>query len=161
MHLCSAGHVPSIAPLLAGVLAFTVSSPPASTTATADHASARIVSQSARWTGLPTMDELQDDTQTMFLISGEVENDGTTPIAWVKLGYELLGDGDVVLASEHGYNFRAEALHDAAVETGRVAPGDVPIRPLAPGEKDMFRMVFFRSDVPRFQRWRVRILEVH
>jgi hypothetical protein len=36
----------------------------------------------------------------------------------------------------------------------------VPVRSLGPGEKDLFRMVFFRSDVPRFERWRVRIMEV-
>ena len=107
------------------------------------------------------MDELQDGSETMFLISGEIENGGPTPIAWVKLGYELLGEDDAVLASEYGYNFRAEALRGAAVEAGEVASADVPIRALAPGEKDMFRMVFFRSDVPRFERWRVRILEVH
>ena len=156
------GGVPSIAPLIAAVvLGFAVGTPPASTTPPADHPGARIVSQSARWTGLLTMDDLQDESETMFLISGEIENGGPTPIAWVKLGYELLGDGDAVLASEYGYNFRAEALRGAAVEAGEVAPADVPIRALAPGEKDMFRMVFFRSDVPRFERWRVRILEVH
>jgi hypothetical protein len=77
--------------------------------------------------------------------------------------YELLpsdSQGDVVLASEYGYNFRAEALRSPAVEAGQVAMASVPIQPLAPGEKDLFRMVFFRSDVPRFERWRVRILEV-
>ena len=161
-HLCSAGSVSSIAPLLAAAaLALTMPSPSVSTTPPADHPGARIVSQSARWTGLLTMDDLQDESETMFLISGEIENGGPTPIAWVKLGYELLGDDDAVLASEYGYNFRAEALRGAAVEAGEVAPADVPIRALAPGEKDMFRMVFFRSDVPRFERWRVRILEVH
>jgi hypothetical protein len=143
------------------VLGFAVGTPPASTTPPGDHPGARIVSQSARWTGLLTMDDLQDESETMFLISGEIENGGPTPIAWVKLGYELLGDDDAVLASEYGYNFRAEALRGAAVEAGEVASAEVPIRPLAPGEKDMFRMVFFRSDVPRFERWRVRILEVH
>jgi len=156
------GGVPSIAPLVAAVvLGFAVVTPPASTTPSADNPGARIVSQSARWTGLVTMDELQDGSETMFLISGEIENGGPTPIAWVKLGYELLGEDDAVLASEYGYNFRAEALRGAAVEAGEVASADVPIRALAPGEKDMFRMVFFRSDVPRFERWRVRILEVH
>ena len=65
-----------------------------------------------------------------------------------------------MLASEYGYNFRAEALRSPAVEAGDVAPTTVPMQPLAPGEKDIFRMVFFRTDVPRFDRWRVRILEV-
>jgi len=123
----------------------------------------RIASQSARWTALLAVDELSDGNETMFLISGEIENVGPTPISWVKLSYELLpseSQGDAVLASEYGYNFRAEALRSPAVEAGQVAMESVPIQPLAPGEKDLFRMVFFRSDVPRFERWRVRILEV-
>lgn len=122
-----------------------------------------VVSQSARWTGLLAIDELKDGEDTMFLISGELENAGSAPVSWVKLGYELLGDGtqgDVVLASEYGYNFRAEGLRSAPVEAGEVAPDTIPVRPLDPGEKDFFRMVFFRADVPRFARWRVRILEV-
>jgi hypothetical protein len=130
----------------------------------ASAAGVRVVAQSARWTGLLAMDDLSDGANSMFLISGEIENDRATPISWVKLGYELLADsadGDVVLASEYGYNFRAEALRSAAVETGEVAPTVVPLRPLEPGERDLFRMVFFRADVPHFDRWRVRILEVH
>jgi len=135
--------------------------PPA--TPDAGVAGVRIASQSARWTSLLPIDELSGGADTMFLISGEVENAGAAPVTSVKLGYELLGDsseGEVVLASEYGYNFRAEALRSPAVEGGRVPLVDVPIQPLAPGEKDLFRMVFFRSDVPRFARWRVRIMEV-
>jgi hypothetical protein len=123
----------------------------------------RVVSQSARWTGLVTMDQLKDDSESMFVISGEVENSGGAPVSYVKLGYELVADrdeGEVVLASEYGYNFRAEALRSPPVEAGDVARTAVPVQPIAPGEKDLFRMVFFRTDVPRFDRWRVRILEV-
>lgn len=136
---------------------------PLSTAAPAGAGGVRLVSQSARWTGLLAMDQLKDDSESMFLISGEVENLGPTSISSVKLGYELVADtsdGEVVLASEYGYNFRAEALRSPAVESGEVAPTMVPIRPLGPGEKDLFRMVFFRADVPRFDRWRVQILEV-
>jgi hypothetical protein len=162
-ELCSADVVPSLTTVLAAAaLTLTLPSPAPSTTPPADRSGARIISQAARWTGLPTMDELADDSPTMFLISGEIENVGPTPIAWVKLGYELLGagDDDVVLASEYGYNFRAEALRGAVVDTGGATHVDTPIQPLAPGERDLFRMVFFRADVPRFERWRVRILEV-
>jgi hypothetical protein len=125
--------------------------------------SARIVSQAARWTGLLAIDPLADDSESMFLISGEVQNTGSAPLAWVKLGYELLADGDpdVVLASEYGYNFRAESLRSPAIEAGEGTATPARIVPLAPGERDLFRMVFFRADVPRFDRWRVRILEVH
>lgn len=136
---------------------------PGPATPPAAKAGVRIVSQAARWTDLLPMDELKDGHESMFLISGEIENDGPTPITWVKLSYELLADGsdgNVVLASEYGYNFRAEALRSAAVEAGEVSDAAVGVRPLAPGEKDLFRMVFFRADVPRFDGWRVRILEV-
>ena len=120
----------------------------------------RIVEQSARWTGLMPIDDLQETGQTMFVISGELENTGTEPIHWVKLSYELLDGGDdhpVVVASEYGYNLRAEALRG---DDGASAATAASLRPLAAGEKDLFRMVFFRSDVPRFAGWRVRILEV-
>ena len=123
----------------------------------------RIVSEVAHWTGLVGMSDLKDDTESMFVISGEVENGSAAPITFVKLGYELLADtdsGEVILASEYGYNFRAEGLRSSPVESGEIKPAAAPVRGLAPGEKDLFRMVFFRADVPRFDRWRVRILEV-
>lgn len=44
----------------------------------------RIVSQAARWTGLPTLDQLGDDRETMFLVSGELENNGTAPVLSVR-----------------------------------------------------------------------------
>src|SRR5262245_27559643 len=147
--------------LAAAVAAADTPSP--SATPPAQTAEVRIVTQSARWTGLLAPDDFKDESETMFLISGELENIGPASISSVKLAYELLGDssdGEVLLASEYGYNFRAEALRSPAVEAGEVSRTMVPVQPLAPGEKDLFRMVFFRSDVPRFDRWRVRILEV-
>ena len=137
--------------------------PAAPAPAEADAGPVRVINQAARWTGLLTMDDLQGESESMFLISGEVENTSSMPVTFVKLGYELLADtsdGEVVLASEYGYNFRAEALRSSPVEAGDVARAAVPVRPLGPGERDLFRMVFFRSDVPRFDRWRVRVLEV-
>ena len=74
--------------------------------------------------GLVAMDDLKDDSESMFVISGEVENAGAEPVSFVKLGYELVADtsdGEVVLASEYGYNFRAEALRSPAVEAGEIA----------------------------------------
>ena len=129
----------------------------------ADAGGVRIASQSARWTSLLAVDELKDSSETMFVISGEIDNTGSKRVRWVKLEYELLADtaaGEAVLASEYGYNLRAEGLRSPAVEAGDVPATAVPVRSLAPGEKDLFRMVFFRADVPRFDRWRVRILEV-
>ncbi len=78
------------------------------------------------------------------------------PLASVRLTYELLADG-VVVAREYGYNRRAEAMRDPNVESGAVPPDDLAIPPLQPGESDLFRMVFLRGSMPRFDTWRVRI----
>ncbi|HSP98731.1 MAG TPA: hypothetical protein VL049_16030 [Candidatus Dormibacteraeota bacterium] len=119
-------------------------------------AAARIIAQQARWTGLAPVDELGAGEDGMFLISGEVRNDGPLPLAEVQLVYELLADG-VVVASEHGYNRRAEALRDPEVESGAVRRESLAIAPLLPGESDLFRMVFLRGAVPPFDSWRVRV----
>lgn len=117
---------------------------------------ARIIAQQARWTGLAPAGELAAERADMFLISGEVRNDGAAPLAAVRLVYELTADG-VVVAREHGFNRRAEALREPAVERGDVAAAALAIPSLAAGEADLFRMVFFRDAVPRFDGWRVRI----
>ncbi|MDX2165796.1 MAG: hypothetical protein SF182_01985 [Deltaproteobacteria bacterium] len=116
----------------------------------------RIVSQQARWTGPGPTDALGDDREPWFLISGALENQGTQPLAHVRLIYELLADG-VVVAREFGYNRRAEALREPQVEAGRVDPCSLALPPLAPGERDAFRMLFLRGDAPRFDEWRVRV----
>jgi hypothetical protein len=122
----------------------------------------RILSQSARWTSLLAGDELKSEADTMFVISGELANRGATAVRWVKIRYQLLADtpdGEIVVASEYGYNFRAEALRglpEESVDTLRSRS----VRPIRPGGRDRFRMVFFRSDVVHFDRWRVSILEV-
>ena len=82
--------------LNAAVAAATASSAPPATPA-AGVAEVRVINESARWTGLLAMNELKDDAESMFLISGEVENAGSAPVSFVKLGYELLAtDGTEV-----------------------------------------------------------------
>ena len=124
--------------------------------ATADSSGVRVVRQQARWDGLAPVDDLTSERAELFVISGEVRNDGPLPLAEVRLAYELLADG-VVVASEHGYNRRAEALRDPEVESGAVSRASLAIPPLPPGDTDLFRMVFLRGAVPRFDDWRVRI----
>lgn len=119
-------------------------------------APAHIVAEEARWTGLAAAGELAADRADMFLISGEVRNDGATALGAVRLVYELTAAGAVV-AREHGFNRRAEALRDPRVESGEVAAATLAIAPLRSGETDRFRMIFFRDAVPRFDAWRVRI----
>ena len=120
----------------------------------------RITRQAARWTGFGGPDLLSDGTESLFLISGELRNGGTRPVAYVKLGFELLDDTGLVLASEYGYNRKAEDLRGPEYEAGQVSRDELHIEPLAPGATDDFRMIFFRVDVPRFEKWRVRVLEV-
>lgn len=119
-------------------------------------AAVRIAAQDARWTSLAPVDELGGGRDGLFLISGQVRNDGPAPVGAVRLVYELLA-GDVVVAREHGYNRRAESLRDPAVESGAAPRARLAVPPLRPGESDLFRMVFLRGDVPRFDRWRVRV----
>jgi hypothetical protein len=122
----------------------------------------RILGQSARWASLLAGDELKSTTDTMFVISGELTNRGATAVRWVKIQYQLLADtpdGEVVVASEYGYNFRAEALRGLP-ENSADTPPSRSVMPIRPGGRDRFRMVFFRSDVAHFDRWRVSILEV-
>lgn len=122
-------------------------------------ATIQISRKEARWAG-PGNDTFSDASNTWFVISGDVRNTGTKPVAFVKLLYELIDDRGTALASEHGYNFRAEDLRLPAYEAGTIRRADLHIPPLRPGETDSFRMLFIRSEVPRFHDWRVRILEV-
>lgn len=138
--------------LAAAVAILLTAAAPAPTPAPA----ARIVAQHARWTGLAPVEALAADADGLFLISGEVRNDGAVPLADIRLVYELVADG-VVVAREHGYNRRAEILRDPAVESGAVRRESLAIAPLQPGESDLFRMIFLRGSVPRFDSWRVRI----
>jgi hypothetical protein len=117
---------------------------------------ARIVAQQARWTSLLAIDELSADGNSLFVISGTVRNESGAPLAHVRLVYELLA-GDAVVASEYGYNRRAEALRDPRIEADPRAAAGLAIAPLPAGEEDLFRMAFLRGSTPRFDRWRVRI----
>ena len=148
--------------LVVAVVATATPRPGVSAPATRPPAAVRILSQSARWTSLLDGDELKSSADTMFVISGELANRGATSVRWVKIQYQLLADtpnGEVVVASEYGYNFRAEVLRGLP-ENSADAPRSRSIRPIRPGGRDRFRMVFFRSDVAHFDRWRVSIREV-
>lgn len=124
----------------------------------------RIVRQQGRWEGLPRPDPIdpfgQAGSGTMFVISGYVRNVGPQPIAFVKFAFELLDQDGIVVYREYGYNYRAEELRGATYENGWITRGELHIDPILPGETDMFRMLFLRDEIPPFQSWRVRVLEV-
>lgn len=123
-------------------------------------AAAQLSRQQARWAGPGGSDVLSDSSSQWFVISGDVRNAGIKPLAYVKLLYELVDEQGTALASEHGYNHRAEDLRLPAYEAGTIRRADLRIPPLQPGESDTFRMLFIRSEVPRFSGWRVRVVEV-
>src|SRR5262245_56335472 len=70
----------------------------------------QITDQQARWTSLTGVDDLGTDQPPYFLISGTIRNNSDRAVRYVKLQYELLDDAGAVLASEYGYNRRAEDL---------------------------------------------------
>ena len=119
----------------------------------------RILWQEARWASIAGPTELSEGTDSVFVISGELQNAGPSPVESVKVVYELLDEMHAVVASEYGYNHAAEDLRSPEYERGEVKREGLDVRPLAPGAIDLFRMVFFRNEVPRFARWRVRVTE--
>ncbi len=126
---------------------------------TADRVDIRITRQQARWAGPWSPSALAGgDADSWYVISGELENRGAHPLAYVKLAFELLDESSKVVASEVGYNRRAEDLNLPEVESGRLNRADLHIPPLGPGETDTFRMLFIRAQVRRFSSWRVRVL---
>ncbi len=91
-------------------------------------------------------------TDSMYAVRGKVENRKTHAVHHVVLRYELLDEDGHVVDFQEGYNRRAEHFGDGS---GR----DGDIEPLAPGDSDDFRMVFFGDEVPRFTTHRVAVVE--
>ncbi|GIW41284.1 MAG: hypothetical protein KatS3mg076_1861 [Candidatus Binatia bacterium] len=136
-------------------------SAPVSATASENPRAVEILSQRGYWTGLRGPDFLRDAEEgTYFVVSGRLENRSGRALLAVKLAYELLDAEGHVVASEFGYNRRAEALREPDYEAGRLSLESLGVEPLGSGESDDFRMLFLRGDVPRFESWRVRVLEV-
>ena len=123
-------------------------------------ASVQVVWQQARWAQLSGPGDLGDANDGVFVISGEVRNAGDRPVRSIKIEYDLLDDLHHVIVSEFSYNHGAEDLRRPDYENGQVGREALDLRPLAPGASDLFRMVFFRSDVPHFAHWRVRVSDV-
>lgn len=119
-----------------------------------------IVEQNARWMNLLAADELSGDGASFYVISGTLRNAGSSSVGHVRLGFDLVDADGVVVASEYGYNRRAEDLRLPEYEAGKIPRSDLHIRPLAAGESDTFRMMFVRGAVPAFSSWSIRVLEI-
>lgn len=116
----------------------------------------RLLSHGGEWTSFFSM---SGGSEPILLINGRLENASGKPLTYVKLQFELLGEKDVVVLRDHGYNRKAEALREEDYEAGKKALADMGVERLAAGAQDDFRFVFFKNDVPEFRAYRIRVLE--
>lgn len=120
--------------------------------------SVRFLSHRGEWTFLPLLADVERAVTT-FLISGQLENTSDKPLTYVKLQFELLGEDEIVVFRDYGYNRKAEALREEAYETGQKMLADMGIEEVGVGAQDRFRFFFFKEEVPEFRSYRIRVLE--
>lgn len=104
-----------------------------------------------------------------YRVVGNVRNESGRPIRYVKLEVDLLDKDGKVVKTFSGYNQKAETLGEVGgegvqtVEQTSLAEKAKKIQPLAPGEKDLFRIGVGKEEIPKqpkFASYRVRIVEV-
>jgi len=122
----------------------------------ADALGVRLLSHRGEWTSVLSMG---GDAEPILLITGQLENTSGNPVTYVKLQCELLGEDNVVVFRDHGYNRKAEALREEAYETGKKSLPEMGVEQVAAGARDDFRFLFFKADVPEFRAYRIRVLE--
>src|SRR5262249_29243110 len=69
----------------------------------------RVLSHHGQWSSFFSM---SGESEEIFLITGRLENTSGKPFTAVKLQCELLGDDNVAVLRDYGYNRKAEALRD-------------------------------------------------
>jgi len=116
----------------------------------------RLFSHRGEWTSFFSM---SGSSEPILMINGRLENASGKPLTYVKLQFELLGEQDVVVFRDHGYNRKAEALREEDYEAGKKALADMAVEHLTAGAQDDFRFIFFKNDVPEFRAYRIRVLE--
>ena len=116
----------------------------------------RVLSHHGEWSSFFSM---SGGSEEIFLITGKVENTSGKLLTAVKLQFELLGEDNVVVLRDYGYNGKAEALRDEEYEAGKKSLADMGVESLAAGAQDDFRFLFFKRDIPEFQSYRIRVLE--
>lgn len=121
-----------------------------------------IAEHEGRWGDLTGVDPGGGLTEggSFYVIRGAIRNDSDRPIGYVRFTYELVDEAGKVVFREHGYNRRAEDLRDDAFEKGKKPLETMAIEPIEASGKDSFRMFFFGEEIPRFERYRVRVDEV-
>lgn len=117
---------------------------------------AQVSTHKGEWSSFASM---EGDAEPIFLITGRVKNTSPKPLTYVKFQFELLGENGVVVIRDYGYNRKAEELRDEVYESGKKALQDMKIEPLTANAEDGFRFLFFKSDIPKFHSYRIRLLE--
>jgi hypothetical protein len=116
-----------------------------------------ILSHSGQWASLLGTG---GSSEPLFLISGQVENRTKKPLTYIKLQCELLGQDNVTVFRDYVYNRKAEALREEDYENGKKTLADMQIESINAGAQESFRFIFFKSDVPEFLSYRIRVLEI-
>jgi hypothetical protein len=124
--------------------------------APAPGAKAQITTHKGEWSVFASM---QGDAEPIFLITGKLKNISAQPLAYVKMQFELLDPEGVVIVRDYGYNRQAEALREEAYESGKKTLKEMAIPPLKAGVEESFRFLFFKTDIPEFHSYRIRIME--
>ena len=117
---------------------------------------ALISTHKGEWSSFASM---EGDAEPIFLITGRLKNTSGKPLTYVKCQFELLNEEGVVVVRDYGYNRKAEELRDEAYESGKKTLKDMRIESLAVNAEDGFRFLFFKSDIPQFHSYRIRLLE--
>jgi hypothetical protein len=116
----------------------------------------QVSTHKGEWSSFASM---EGDAEPIFLITGSLKNSSGKPLTYVKFQFELLDEDGVVVVRDYGYNRKAEELRDEAYESGKKTLKDMRIEPLAANAEDGFRFLFFKSDIPQFHSYRIRLLE--
>lgn len=115
----------------------------------------RVLDHRGEWTSFFSM---SGGSEQILLINGQLENTSGKPLTYIKLQFELLGEDDVVVFRDYGYNRKAEALREDVYEKGQKPLQDMGVEGIGAGAQDTFRFIFFKADVPEFRAYRIRVL---
>lgn len=120
-----------------------------------------VQSHSAYWAEIPMVsdDRAESESPALLVIRGELVNRSQQTVHHVKLRHELLDREGSVVAVQDGFNRGAESLLSA--DGPDAVSGSRPdVLPLQPKAVDAFRMLFLAGELPAFDRYRVRVVEV-
>jgi len=89
--------------------------------------------------------------EPILLITGRLENTSDKPVTYVKLQFELLGEDNVVVFRDHGYNRKAEACGRKSMRRAK-ALTEMDVGQLEWGRRTSSAFSFSRSTCQSFVR---------